>query len=382
MTMKKNFINTILKAIVVIVIVFFIDYFSVAFLALKTVSIPFVPNRNIDKMSDYYTAVWKSVKGNSVDNGRFAIIDVTDYSRSDITKVLKAVSSMKPKVIGLDVSFISEENPDDDSLLVQTIQTIPNIVLPVEYQDKEQGNNVFNYSIFYDQLRDCKYGVVSFPNNRDVIRYFTPTFSNGEQSIDAFGCAIAKLSGADLSKINLQNGMLINYTTLKLYDDDEIQGFQFLEMSQRDSITLTSEVFDKIVLIGGTKHTSDQHLTPLGNSLSGVMIHANIINSLIENKIIRTTPLIIRYLFCLIFASLLILWQNNRKEIKEERNAWKMIAVWCLLFLASVTLFAGIGTFLFCNYCYYVDFSPYIVTLIVVYLLKNKTIEFNKSCRH
>lgn len=381
--MSNKYLNTFFKAIIIILLVVIIDYLGVAFLTLKTVSIPFVPNRNIDEMSDYYTAVWKSVKGNSVDNGRFAIIDVTDYSRRDITSILKAVSNMNPKIIGLDISYISEDNPGDDSLLVQTIQSISNVVLPVEYQDKNQGADVFNYSIFHNQLKEKEYGVVSFPNNRDVIRLFTPSFSIGNQTIDAFGYVIAKNSGANLSSINRQDEMIINYTTLKLEDDDEIPGFQFLKMNQRDSISLASEITDKIVLIGGTKHTSDQHLTPLGNSLSGVMIHAHIINSLIDNKIIHSTPVFIRYLLCLIVAFVAIIWHDKQKKSeKKGNNFYKKIALWCFVFFVSVIFFAGIGTFLFCKINYYIDFSPYIVTIILAYLLKDKTITFGKLCKH
>lgn len=377
--MEKKYVNMLLKAVVIIVLVVILDLLGVAFLALKTVSIPFVPNRNIDQMSDYYTAVWKSVKGNSVDNERFAIIDITDYSRRDITEILHAVSNMNPKVIGLDVSYISEENPAEDCLLVKTIRTIPNIILPVEYHDKEQEKEVFYYSIFYDQLKDKDYGVVSFPNNRDVIRIFTPSFCIGKQTIDAFGCVVADKSGTDLSDIDRQKEMIINYTTLKLEDDDEIPGFQFQNMSHRDSISLASEINGKIVLIGGTKHTSDQHLTPLGSSLSGVMIHAHIINSLIENKVIHSTSLSIRYLLCLIVAVLAIMWNDKRKKSEEKRKSiWITIALWCVLFLVSVIIFACIGTFLFCWYSYYIDFSPYIVAIIIAHLLKDKTITFGK----
>lgn len=377
--MEKKYVNTLLKAVVIIVLVAIIDLLGVAFLVLKTISIPFVPNRNIDQISDYYTAVWESVKGNSVDNERFAIIDITDYSRRDITEILQAVSNMNPKVIGLDVSYMSEENPAEDSLLVQTLLSIPNIVLPVEYQDKKQGKESFYYSVFYDQLNNKDYGVVSFPNNRDVIRIFTPSFSIENQSIDAFGWTIANKSGADLSSIDFQKEMIINYTTLKLEDDDEIPGFQFLNMNQRDGISLASEINGKIVLIGGTKHTSDQHLTPLGSSLSGVMIHAHIINFLIENKVIHSTSLLIRYLLCLFVAFVAIMWNDKRKNSEVKRkNIWITIALWCVLFLASVILFAGIGTFLFCRYCYYIDFSPYIVTIIIVHLLKEKTITIGK----
>lgn len=377
--MSKKYLNTFIKAVFITILVIIIDFLGVAFLALKTVSIPFVPNRNIDQMSDYYTAVWKSVKGNSVDNERFVIIDITDYSRRDITEILQEVSSMNPKVIGLDVSYISEENPVEDSLLVQTIQSINNIVLPVEYNDREQGKETFDYSIFYDQLKNKDYGVVSFPNNRDVIRIFTPSFSIENQSIDAFGWTIANKSGADLSSIDRRREMIINYTTLRLEDDDETPGFQFQSMNQRDSISLASEINGKIVLIGGTKHTNDQHLTPLGSSLSGVMIHAHIINSLIENKVIHSPSLIIRYLLCLVVAVVAIMWNDKRKKTEEKRKKiWITITLWCVLFLISVILFAGIGTFLFCQYSYYIDFSPYIVTLIIAHLLKDKTITFGK----
>lgn len=380
--MSKKYANTLFKAAIITVLVVIIDLLGIAFLALKTVSIPFVPNRNIDKMSDYYTALWKNVRGNSVDNGKFEIIDVTDYSRNDITKILKAVSNMSPKVIGLDVSYISEGEPDEDSLLISTIQSISNIVLPVEYQDKENGNKAFYYSIFNDQLMNKEYGVVSFPNNRDVIRKFTPSFSIGNQSIDAFACVIAKKCDANLSTIDLPNEMLINFTTLKLDDDDDIQGFQFLKMNQRDSLSLASSISDKIVLIGATKHTNDQHLTPLGNSISGIMIHAHIINSLMENKIIQTTPLIIRYFLCFIMAIVAIMWHKKRKQSEEKgKSIWKTIALWCFLFLASVIIFSGIGTLLFCTFNYYIDFSPYIVTLIIAHLSNNKSIDFNKICK-
>lgn len=372
--MNKKYVNTLFKGLIIIILVVIIDFLGVAFLALKTVSIPFVPNRNIDKMSDYYTALWEKVRGNSVDNGRFVIIDISDCSRSDITKILKTVSNMNPKIIGLDVSFISQGDTYEDSLLVHTIQSTPNIVLPVEYLDKVKGREVFNYSVFHNQLMDKEYGVVSFPNNRDVIRLFTPSFCIGNQSIDAFAYVIAEKCNKNLSAIDLQKEMIINYTTLRLNDDEELPCFQLLEMNERDSLSLYSQICDKIVLIGATKHTSDQHLTPLGSSLSGVMIHAHIINSLMDNKVIKTTPLIIRYVLCLVVALLAVMRHKRRNQsVGKGKSIGKTIILWCFLFLISVILFAGIGTILFCNYSYYIDFSPYIVTLIIAHLLKDKT---------
>lgn len=377
--MGKKYVNILLKAAVIIALVIIIDLLGVAFLVLKTVSIPFVPNRNIDQMSDYYTAVWKSVNEYSEDKDRFVIIDITDKSRRDITEILQNVSNLNPKVIGLDVSFESEDNPTEDSLLVQTISSIPNIVLPIEYNDKERGKKVFDPIIFQDRLKDKNYGVVSFPNNRDVIRVFTPSFCIENQSIDAFACVVAEKIGTDLSIIDRQKGMMINYTTLKLEDSDALPGSNLLNMGQRENIALAPEIKNKIVLIGGTKDTDDQHLTPLGRTLSGTMIHAHIINSLIENKAIHSIPLIFRYLLCLIVAVLAIIWNDQRKKSEDkQKKVWITIALWCVLFVVSAIIFAGIGTFLFCQYNYYIDFSPYIVAIIIAHLLKDKTITFGK----
>ena len=379
--MNKKLTNIIVKAVLIITIVVIIDIWGLAFLVLKTVSLPFVPNRNIDEMSDYYTAVWESVR-DTVDNGRFAIIDITDNSRREITEILRVINSMNPAIIGLDVSYIWEENQSEDSLLVKTIQSLPHIVLPVEYQDNVQGNDTFLYGIFHDQLIDKEYGVVSFPENRDVIRTYNPSFTIGNQTLDAFGCVIAKKCGADISNAREKSKQLINYTTLQISDDDIAPGFQFLNLSSRDSLSLSSAISDKIVLLGSTHLTSDQHLTPLGNSLSGVMIHAHIINSLIDNKSIQTTPLLFRYLFCFIVSLIAILWFQKRKlSEKNNKKIWKSLITWSFLFLASVILFAIIGTIIFSKYCYYIDFSPYIVTLVLVYLIKDKEIDLKKLCK-
>lgn len=379
--MNIKFTNSLIKAVMIICLVVIIDVLGIAFLVLKTVSLPFVPNRNIDSMSDYYTAVWESVR-DAVDNGRFAIIDITDNSRREITEILRNVNSMDPAIIGLDVSFIHEETPNEDSLLVQTIQSLPSLVLPVEYLDNELGSESFHYVVFPNQLTDKEYGVVSFPDNRDVLRTYNPSFKIGNQSFDAFGCVIAQKCGADISHIHEKSNLLINYTTLEFADDDVVPGFQFLNLNERDSLSLASEIAGKIVLIGSTHLTSDQHLTPLGNSLSGLMIHAHIINSLIEDKSIQTTPLIIRYLFCFIMALVTLLWFQKRKPSKEKNNKiWTQIIMWSILFCASVLLFAVIGTFLFCNLYYYVDFAPYIVTLILVYFIKDKEFDFKKLCK-
>lgn len=364
-----------MKMILVMFITIVLDLLGIAFLALKFVSVPFVPSRNIDNMSDYYTAVWESVKGRSNDNGRFFVIDITNNSRDEIASILESVNSMNPRVIGLDVTNIWEEDESIDKHFVNTIKSIPNIILPIECYDMEQNTPHFLYSIFREQLIEKNYGVVSFPETRDILRTYCPQFKDGNKTLDAFGCAIAKAYGANLRSVGENDNVLINYTTLHLTDEDANEGREFLNLSKQDSTSLASEINGRIVLVGSTNLSSDKHLTPLGYDLSGVMVHAHIINSLIDNRSITSTPLILRYVLCCLFAFFaFVILKKYKKVDGNKNNIWWSIIKCTLLFLLSMMLFAGIGTILFCKFCYYVDFAPYIVTLILVYILKDKSI--------
>ena len=331
-------------------------------------------------MSDYYTAVWNSVKGNPVDKGLFTIIDVTTNSRNEISEILSTVNSMSPSVIGLDVTNLWHEDMMADSMLVSVIQSIPNIVLPVEYHDNGRYDKEFLYSILLDRADNQEYGVVSFPNNRDIIRTYKPSFTVNGQTIEAFGCVVAKYCGADISNIIKKKKCLINYTSLKLSDENALPGSQLLKPDSLNYEFLTSSILDRIVLIGCTTDTHDQHLTPLGYSISGVMIHAHIINSILNNTNIGMTPLLIRYICCFLLAFVILLWyQKHKPSIKKVNKIWHKVLIYTLIFIVSLILCSVIGTYLFVHCHYYIDFAPYIVTLIISFLLRDKQFDFTKK---
>lgn len=327
-------------------------------------------------MSDYYTVVWESVKGNSLDNRKFAIIDVTENSRCEIAKIISVIGEMNPKIIGLDVTTTYTEENFTDTLWVAAIRSISNIVLPVEYCKNSQGEDVFLYSTFKEQFDGKRFGIVSFPNNRDILRTFRPIFHQGALTYDSFSCAIADEIGVDISSVLKKNKVLINYTTLNLSDDDDIPGSDFLYLDSLKQSFLHSEIAGKIVLIGSTHLTNDQHTTPLGYNLSGLMIHAHIINSLIEERSITTIPTVLRFIICFFVAFLTLMWYYTHKSpVICTDTIGKQIIVSSIPFVASLIVFSIAGTWVFCKFNYYVDFSPYIVTFILLYFLKDKKIK-------
>ncbi len=372
-----KFYNLLCKALVITCIVAIIDSAGIAFLVLKTVSFIFVPNKNIDNMSDFYTVVWSSINDNPTDNGRFLLVDITQNNRRDISNILKTINSLNPHIIGLDMSCIHEEDKTIDSLLVEVVLSIPNIVLPVEYDAK---TNSYLPDVFHDKFVRKKHGVVSFPDNREVIRTFRPSFCVGDKSIDVFGYVVAKECKANIPTLQNKDKCLINFTTLNLSDEYAIQGSNFLKLNSRDdTLRLTPLISNKIVVVGSFHDTEDYHLTPLG-FMSGPMIHANIINCLLENKIITTTPSYLRYFLCFLVSIAILLWYKGRKLEIKEQNITGTIVKYLVIFVLCIILISGIGTFLFCKLCYYVDFEPYIVMLIIIYFLKDKNFNFRKIC--
>lgn len=364
--------NLILKALLTAIVSIVFCTLGIAFLVLKTVSIPFVPNRNIDNMSDYYTAVWKSINDYSIDNERITVIDISESTREEIARILSVVKDMHPSIIGLDVSLIWDKNEDADSIYLETIKSIPNLILPVEYTETDQGQGVFLYDKFHNEQFQSNYGVVSFPDNDDILRTFQPSFTVGDTVYRAFACTIAEMENIDISKIYTKDKLFINYTTLAMSDEDAIPSWQFLDLDSAKYNVLSNSITNKIVLIGSTHLTSDHHQTPLGYSLSGVMIHAHIINSLLENKMIYSVPLVLRFIICFILAYLL-LWSYTKRNKKNSKpkNIWGAITKALLLLVISLGIFGCVGTFLYCNCCYYVDFAPYIVTFILTKTIKD-----------
>ena len=365
----SKYIYTLILALTITCAAVIVDVMGIGFLVLKLVTMPFIPERNIDNMSDYYTAVWESVhKNETIDNERLTVIDITTNDRNQISEILVKVSKMNPAIIGLDVSFISEEDHIIDSALLSSILSIPNIILPLVYDKEEQK---FYDDIFRYTLDPLKYGVVSFPGNSDILRTFQPSFYDGNTHYNAFGCCIAQEYGTDITYLKDKNNVLINYTTLKLTDKHALPGKSLLHLNSRDSVFLASQITNKIVLIGGTHDTRDYHLTPLGYGLPGIMIHAHIINSIIEGKIISSLPIVLRYVLCFILALITLLFARKRNQIKNNGNkVGKTLIYLFIVFLISQILFAFLGTVLFCKICYYIDFAPYIITLIFVYFFE------------
>ncbi|MBU1445643.1 adenylate/guanylate cyclase domain-containing protein [Patescibacteria group bacterium] len=246
-----------------------------------------------------------------------------EWQRSFYAEVVEKIQSSHSKAIGLDILFagkstgIDQQTTDEillskktdefkkyssenlihpeDQALIEAIKTIANFFIieypgtPIDPTSKtiESWNLLMPLKDFIKPNNE-NLGLTNIDLDPDgMVRKFPLilTDENGKDH-EAFGLKIAQAAtdnGIDISKIPLENGrMLINYFA---------KPYSYKYISFIDIFTDNYDPADfenKIVLIGVTtpKAAQDHYLTPtnINTPTPGVEIHANIIQTLLEDK--------------------------------------------------------------------------------------------------
>ena len=250
------------------------------------------------------------------------IVDIglkeTKQSRKEITNFLKEINSKyKPRVIGVDVFFDQNINPDIDNELISSMSD-SNVIrmfkiidnFNILYPDFGSFLNLDTNTIYKDGYTFGLGDATSHP----CIRYFKPKLENNGITYNHFSKLIAEKYLESKNKsidktIDLDHKMIIRYN--KDFANNRIN---IIDSSR------FHELKDKIVLIGlntykedGTPlYNEDVHYTPknkyyIGRSAKdtyGVEILANITSNLINNDGFYYNESLVKYLN--IFISLFI----------------------------------------------------------------------------
>jgi len=191
-------------------------------------------------------------------------------------------TNSKPKAIGIDISFFEKSSFESDQNLANAIREAGNITLAAEEFDKDV---IFPISVFSDH---AKIGIVNTISDIDgVTRKSKAEFS--EEIIDSE----AKVTEDGLVRINFVG-----------------KPNSFVRYSYVDVLTgaVDSGIFkNKIVLVGATApdlHDDQIVPTSMGSPMSGVEIHANTIQTILDSKYLILEPK--NQTLALIFASAVI----------------------------------------------------------------------------
>jgi len=238
------------------------------------------------------------------------IINIEKRDRFEINQLINHIKKGEPKVIGIDIIFKNQKDPFIDSLLASNLQE-RNSILSKALVNKKW---VTNTNAFKNDKNTIGYTNLNFDRTNNVIRSFEGKKKINDSIHYSISALIAKRFldkkwNSSLEK-TISKPITINYQG----NMDSFFNLSYEEcMGQKD----VSILKDKIILLGylGTPHGSntdieDKLFTPLNKRIAGksppdmfgVVIHANIIQMLINNSFFKVIPTWLLITIALIIA--------------------------------------------------------------------------------
>lgn len=258
----------------------------------------------------------------AIDNKSLTDLGQWPWPREAHAKALLNLAASQPKVVGYDVIFseASRLGPADDEALAAALVQLP-VILPVEalpLQIKKEGapeaeNLIESISLISWAAKDR--GHVNVVAEADGVVRRLPLFISGhEQLIPSFSLRLAGLANGQTSESMVEN---IGYW-LRINFIGPPGSFKTISFSDVYNNNFSADDFkNKIVLVGVTSSDlHDEQMTPfsLGQAMAGVEIHANALQTILDQKFIKEVGLA-NVVFFIFFFSLLnalcfSLWQK------------------------------------------------------------------------
>ncbi|WP_161598211.1 CHASE2 domain-containing protein [Maribacter flavus] len=257
-------------------------------------------------------------------NENIILVNVDRRNRKELAGMLQKIQESQPKVIGVDVIFKDLEDPVWDRFLSEFLKS-ENIVAAYVLNDDKRI--VSNKNILEEGVASG-YSNFNFDDESAVIRNFRGVYKKNDTILEAFGTAVSKKFRASDWDMGMDNFLSIdrpiNYTGNRdfflVLEYDEIMNDEFSHLMK-----------DKIVMVGylgnPIQHRfdlEDKHFTPMnprfvGKSppdTFGLVIHANIVQMIIEGNFIKVVPNWIRILLTVLLTYMALcyfIWLNKRQ---------------------------------------------------------------------
>ena len=309
------------------------------------------------EISDIYNAV-ADRRQVSVASPYVTVVSVDECSRQEVLDVLEMIAEYNPKVIGLDILF--SNTVDDEDIVTNTIQSIPNLVLPCIVSQDDCGEWKRLPHSFIDNIADANYAYVNLNalSTQNVVRDFTPfRVTSCGDTISHISVEMSKLY--DVAKYNT----LIrrnNEVEIVKYSSVDIPIISAQEIMQSgDSDYLSRYICNRAVFVGDINNLNDKYLTPIDGLMPGVLIHAYSLNTILMDLYTDVSPNWLNWLIA-IMVCMLFICSNI-----IIRNRWNNIGNLVMRILQVALIFGMVllGTYWYNNHLQYVDFSPIVLML-------------------
>lgn len=249
-----------------------------------------------DRASDSFflpRAPLKDIVIISIDDKSIQAIGRWPWNRTVHAQLLEKLGK-KPVAIGYDVSFPETSTATDDARLASAITQTRKTVLPLEAGLVTVDGKVTSVKRILQPIAPltavADVGIVNTVAGADSITRHVPAFSmnDTQQQDEHFSLILARTyllannKPDPTPKLQTENGLLrINY----IGKPDSFPIYSFVDVYNG---TISPDVFDgKIVLVGATAvNLHDTQITSVsyGHPMSGVEIHANAIQTILQKK--------------------------------------------------------------------------------------------------
>jgi CHASE2 domain-containing sensor protein len=257
------------------------------------------------------------------------IINIGDLKRPGLANLINTISNYSPKVIGVDILFDREKDSLADNALSNAIQKAGNVILVSKGVDKYENKNEFDSIIQPIPIlaEHCQFGIANMAiedtgNDLDkfkICREFVAGsfLKNGEYN-PCFDTKITRLYNPTQAKkhsdrqkfeeiINYSGNLFIEFSNRLTFPRFKAKDYTEVFAQDFTNPTELKKAFqNKIVLLGylgdqidAINDDDDKFFTPLNKKyigkasldMYGVVIHANIISMILNERHITKTPI-------------------------------------------------------------------------------------------
>ena len=319
--------------------------------------------------SDFYSIAVSNDKTYTIDPN-ITIVAVDRCSRTEIAAALATADSAGAKAIGIDL-ILEKPTVDYDSL-ADYLRYNKRIILPVLLKDYD--GIYFNdaEASYFDtwEINDSRHASININGSHEgcTTRYFKPEFDHVDSPIPSMAMMLAETykPGSFDRIMTRGNSMeMIDFTT-----------HQFNVIHAKDLYRHTDLLKNKIVLLGCVDNAADKHRIPLINNMAGVIIHAYIISTIINDDFIDDSSWLINMTIAAIVRLIIVFL-----GVLFRSTDWGCMMV-RILQIAILFTILYIGTALFRTYHYNLDFGPTILISVLGLLVMDILIGLNAIIRH
>lgn len=309
------------------------------------------------EFSDIY---FSKIKTKADVDTNIILVNIGNNNRFAIAEQLRIIKQHQPAVIGMDVQFRTKKDPIVDAMLQEEIMGASNIVMASYLTGPDKsGKGIFS-GTDTSIIASSAWGYINFIAKDSVtpIRYFKPDYTFTKTPHDAFSVTIVKKYRPEAYEQLKQRGKpveIINYSRRQ----DQYHVIDVNELF--DTAADFSFLKGKIVLMGflgpdlKTRVLEDNYFTPMNYKYSGksfpdmygVVIHANIISSVLEGRYINKVPqwlsILIAYVICWLHVFFFIKYYIQHHKFFHLATKIVQLLMFSLMVYGSFVMLSQFG---------------------------------------